>query len=37
MNFDAIDAGVSAIVKIDVPESWKNAQDIDKKMFTLVI
>lgn len=31
MNFDAIDAGVSAVVKIDVPESWKNAQDIDKK------
>ncbi len=25
MNYKAIDAGVDAIVKIDVPESWKNA------------
>ncbi|MEW8992920.1 pyruvate:ferredoxin (flavodoxin) oxidoreductase [Clostridium sp.] len=27
MNNDAIDAGVNAIVKVNVPESWKNAQD----------
>ena len=27
MNYDAIDAGANAIVKIDVPESWKNAED----------
>lgn len=25
MNHDAIDAGVNAIVKVNVPESWKNA------------
>lgn len=28
MNFDAIDAGVSAVVRIDIPESWKHIQDI---------
>ncbi|MFT8313975.1 MAG: pyruvate:ferredoxin (flavodoxin) oxidoreductase [Clostridium sp.] len=27
MNNDAIDLGVNAIVKIDVPEAWKEAQD----------
>lgn len=27
MNHDAIDLGVNAIVKIDVPEAWKEAQD----------
>ena len=27
MNYDAIDAGANAIVKIDVPESWKTAAD----------
>ncbi len=27
MNFDAIDAGAKNFVKIEVPESWKNAQD----------
>ena len=27
MNYDAIDAGANAIVKIDVPESWKTAED----------
>ncbi len=27
MNFDAIDAGVNAIVKIDVPESWKGVKE----------
>ena len=27
MNHDAIDAGVNAIVKIEIPESWKNAVD----------
>ncbi len=27
MNHDAIDAGATAFVKIDVPESWKNAED----------
>lgn len=25
MNYDAIDAGVEGVVKIDVPEDWKNA------------
>ncbi len=27
MNNDAIDAGVNSIVKIEVPESWKNVED----------
>lgn len=27
MNFDAIDAGVNALVEVNVPESWKNAVD----------
>jgi pyruvate-ferredoxin/flavodoxin oxidoreductase len=27
MNFAAVDAGINALVKINVPESWKNAQD----------
>ncbi len=29
MNHDAIDAGAQQIVKVDVPESWKNAVDED--------
>ena len=29
MNYNAIDAGVNAIVKIDVPESWKTAVDAE--------
>ncbi|MBQ8541368.1 MAG: pyruvate:ferredoxin (flavodoxin) oxidoreductase [Clostridia bacterium] len=27
MNHDAIDAGAQKVVKVDVPESWKNAED----------
>ncbi len=27
MNYDAIDAGATGVVKIDVPASWKDAQD----------
>jgi pyruvate-ferredoxin/flavodoxin oxidoreductase len=27
MNWDAIDAGAQQIVKVDVPESWKNCED----------
>ena len=27
MNYDAIDQGAQSIVKIDVPASWKNAED----------
>jgi pyruvate-ferredoxin/flavodoxin oxidoreductase len=27
MNYDAIDAGAEKLVKIDVPEYWKNAED----------
>ena len=30
MNIDAIDAGINAVVKVDVPESWKNATDTAK-------
>ncbi|MCR5053372.1 MAG: 4Fe-4S dicluster domain-containing protein, partial [Lachnospiraceae bacterium] len=29
MNHDAIDAGATAYVKVDVPDSWKNATDMD--------
>ena len=29
MNHDAIDAGAKRIVKVDVPESWKNVKDED--------
>ncbi|HIT85575.1 MAG TPA: pyruvate:ferredoxin (flavodoxin) oxidoreductase [Candidatus Ornithomonoglobus intestinigallinarum] len=32
MNHDAIDAGAQQIVKVDVPESWKNAEDEDISM-----
>ncbi|MBR2613008.1 MAG: pyruvate:ferredoxin (flavodoxin) oxidoreductase, partial [Clostridia bacterium] len=31
MNYKAIDAGVDAIVKYDVPDSWKNAEDKNAK------
>ncbi|MDD3393779.1 MAG: pyruvate:ferredoxin (flavodoxin) oxidoreductase, partial [Anaerotignum sp.] len=31
MNFAAVDAGLSGLVKIDVPESWKNAKDVSKE------
>ena len=31
MNYKAIDAGVDAIVKVDVPESWKDATDDAKE------
>ncbi len=30
MNYAAIDAGIDKLVKIDVPESWKTAQDAPK-------
>ena len=29
MNHDAIDAGATAYIKVDVPESWKNCPDDD--------
>ncbi|MCD7980948.1 MAG: pyruvate:ferredoxin (flavodoxin) oxidoreductase [Clostridiales bacterium] len=29
MNYDAIDAGATSFVKVEVPESWKNAADED--------
>ena len=31
MNFSAIDAGLSGLVKIDVPESWKDAKEVNKE------
>ena len=35
MNHKAIDAGATAFVKVDVPESWKTAEDkADKKVYT---
>lgn len=30
MNFDAIDAGINALIEVNVPESWKNAEDINQ-------
>ena len=29
MNYDAIDAGAKQVVEVQVPESWKNAEDED--------
>ena len=35
MNHKAIDAGATAFVKVEVPESWKTAEDkVDKKVYT---
>ena len=35
MNHKAIDAGATAFVKVDIPESWKTAEDkADKKVYT---
>ena len=35
MNHKAIDAGATAFVKVDVPESWKTAEDkAEKKVYT---
>ena len=31
MNWEAIDKGIESIVKIDVPESWKNAEEVDEE------
>ena len=31
MNYEAVDRGVSEVVKIDVPESWKDAKDEEVK------
>ena len=30
MNFKAVDTGIESLVKINVPESWKNAQDTNQ-------
>lgn len=30
MNYSAVDAGLSGLEKINVPESWKNAKDVNK-------
>ncbi|TQQ84457.1 pyruvate:ferredoxin (flavodoxin) oxidoreductase [Peptacetobacter hominis] len=31
MNFQAVDAGINALVKVEVPESWKTAVDAEKE------
>ncbi|MFG6326625.1 MAG: pyruvate:ferredoxin (flavodoxin) oxidoreductase [Lachnospiraceae bacterium] len=31
MNYNAIDKGAEGVVKVDVPESWKNAEIIESK------
>ncbi len=30
MNYLAVDAGINALVKVEVPASWENAVDADK-------
>ncbi len=30
MNYAAVDAGINALVKVEVPASWENAVDADK-------
>jgi len=32
MNFKAVDKGIEALVKVNVPESWKNAQDTNTEV-----
>lgn len=36
MNFDAIDAGINALCEVNVPDSWKNAEDVvNNEAYTL--
>ncbi|WP_461204539.1 pyruvate:ferredoxin (flavodoxin) oxidoreductase [Clostridium sp. DL1XJH146] len=35
MNYAAIDKGLEAIVKIDIPESWKTAEDVEAEKVEL--
>ena len=37
MNYAAVDAGLTGLVKIDVPESWKDAKDVDKEEIKRVL
>ena len=37
MNYAAVDAGLSGLVKVDVPESWKDAVDADKEEIKKVL
>ena len=37
MNHTAIDKGVEALVKVDVPDSWKNVVDEKKKIYQFLI
>ena len=30
MNYQAVDRGIDALVKVDIPEEWKNAEDTKK-------
>lgn len=30
MNFDAIDAGINALIEINIPKDWENAEDINE-------
>ncbi|NLL82173.1 MAG: pyruvate:ferredoxin (flavodoxin) oxidoreductase [Tissierellia bacterium] len=31
MNYDAVDRGLDSLVKVNVPESWKNAVDLEEE------
>lgn len=36
MNFDAIDAGINALCEVNVPDSWKNAEEIvNNEIYTV--
>ena len=37
MNSAAVDAGLSGLVKVDVPASWKDAVDADKETIKKVL
>jgi pyruvate-ferredoxin/flavodoxin oxidoreductase len=39
MNYAAVDAGLSGLVKVDVPAEWKNAEDkaVDKEAIKKVL
>ncbi len=37
MNYAAVDAGLTGLVKIDVPESWKDAKDVDKEEIKRIL
>ncbi len=37
MNYAAVDAGLTGLVKIDVPDSWKDAKDVDQEAVKQIL